>query len=80
MEVHFLPVATKIGSQRHLVAIRDAFIGIMPITMVGSVAVLLNVFFRDLPTEWGMTGFVEAMSPLISVNGKVWFGSIAILP
>ena len=79
MEINFLPVATKIGSQRHLVAIRDAFIGIMPITMVGSVAVLLNVFFRDLPTEWGMTGFVEAMSPLISVNGKVWFGSIAIL-
>ncbi|MDN6409530.1 MAG: PTS transporter subunit EIIC [Alkalibacterium sp.] len=79
MEEHFLPVAAKIGSQRHLVAIRDAFIGIMPITMVGSVAVLLNVFFRDLPTEWGMTGFVEAMSPLIGINGNVWFGSIAIL-
>lgn len=79
MEQHFLPVAAKIGSQRHLVAIRDAFIGIMPITMVGSVAVLLNVFFRDLPTEWGATGFVEAMSPLISINGNVWFGSIAIL-
>ncbi len=79
MEEHFLPVAAKIGSQRHLVAVRDAFIGIMPITMVGSVAVLLNVFFRDFPTTWGMTGFVEAMAPLIGVNGKVWFGSIAIL-
>lgn len=79
MEEHFLPIAAKIGSQRHLVAVRDAFIGIMPITMVGSVAVLLNVFFRDLPTEWGATGFVEAMSPLIGINGNVWFGSIAIL-
>ncbi|MDN6161866.1 MAG: PTS transporter subunit EIIC [Atopostipes sp.] len=79
MEEHFLPIATKIGGQRHLVAIRDSFIGIMPITMVGSVAVLLNVFFRDLPTEWGWTGFVEAMEPLIGVNGNVWFGSIAIL-
>ena len=79
MEKHFLPVAMKIGSQRHLVAIRDAFIGIMPITMVGSVAVLLNVFVRDLPTEWGWTGFVDAMAPLIGVNGNVWFGSIAIL-
>lgn len=79
MEKHFLPVAARIGSQRHLVAIRDAFIGIMPITMVGSVAVLLNVFVRDLPTQWGMTGFVEAMSPLIGINGNVWFGSIAIL-
>ncbi|NBI07209.1 PTS sugar transporter subunit IIC [Senegalia massiliensis] len=79
MEQHFLPVAAKIGSQRHLVAIRDAFIGIMPITMVGSVAVLLNVFFRDLPTEWGATSFVETMSPLIAINGNVWFGSIAII-
>ncbi len=79
MEEHFLPIAMKIGSQRHLVAIRDAFIGIMPITMVGSVAVLLNVFVRDLPTEWGWTGFVDAMQPLIGINGNVWFGSIAIL-
>ncbi|MBS4535453.1 PTS sugar transporter subunit IIC [Clostridium sp. D2Q-14] len=79
MEQHFLPVAAKIGSQRHLVAIRDAFIGIMPITMVGSVAVLLNVFFRDLPTEWGATSFVETMAPIIGINGNVWFGSIAII-
>lgn len=44
MEKHFMPVASKIGSQRHLVAIRDGFIFIMPVTMVGSIAVLLNVF------------------------------------
>ena len=79
MEEHFLPVAAKIGSQKHLVAIRDAFIGIMPITMVGSVAVLLNVFLRDLPGAAGWDGFVEAMQPIIGVNGAVWFGSIAIL-
>ena len=79
MEKHFLPIAAKIGSQRHLVAVRDAFIGIMPITMVGSIAVLINVFVRDLPGTWGWTGFVEVMTPLIGVNGNVWFGSIAIL-
>ena len=79
MEEHFLPIAAKIGSQRHLVAVRDAFIGIMPVTMVGSIAVLINVFVRDLPGEWGMTGFVEAMSPLIGINGKIWWGSIAML-
>lgn len=79
MEENFLPIAAKIGSQKHLVAVRDAFIGIMPITMVGSVAVLLNVFLRDLPGAAEMTGFVETMQPIIGVNGKVWFGSIAIL-
>lgn len=79
MEEHFVPVAAKIGSQKHLVAIRDAFIAIMPITMAGAVATLLNVFFRDLPNMWGWTGFVEACAPIIGVNGNVWWGSLAIL-
>lgn len=79
MEAKFMPIAAKIGSQKHLVAIRDSFIAIMPITMVGSIAVLLNVFLRDLPGQAGMTGFVDAMNPIISVNGNVYFGSIVIL-
>ncbi len=74
-----LALAAKISTQRHLVAIRDAFIGIMPVTMAGSIAVLLNVFLRDLPTQFGWDGFVTAMTPIISVNGNVWWGTIAIL-
>lgn len=79
MEKHFVPIAAKIGSQKFLVAIRDAFIAIMPITMAGAFSTLLNVFFRDLPTEWGWTGFVDAMQPIITVNGNVWWGTLAIL-
>ena len=79
MEEKFVPVAAKISSQRHLVAIRDSFISILPITMVGSVAVLLNVIFRDLPNNYGFPGFAEFMAPVISINGVVWFASIAIL-
>ncbi len=45
LEKYFVPVAAKIGSQKHLVALRDAFISTMPITMAGSIAVLLNAFF-----------------------------------
>lgn len=74
-----MPFAGKIGSQKHLVAIRDSFIAIMPVIMVGSIAVLLNVFLRDLPTQWGFTNFVDAVQPLIAINGNVYFGSIAIL-
>lgn len=36
------PLAAKIANQRHLVAIRDSFIDIMPIIMVNSLFVLLN--------------------------------------
>lgn len=79
LEKYFVPVAAKIGSQKHLVALRDAFISTMPITMAGSIAVLLNVFFRDFPTEWGWTGFVAAMDPLIGINGYVYNGTLAIV-
>lgn len=46
LEKNFVPIAAKIGGQKHLVAIRDAFAGLMPLVMVGAFAVLLNnVFF-----------------------------------
>lgn len=78
IESKLVPIAAKIGSIRILVAIRDAFVSILPVIMTGSFAVLLNVFLRDLPTEWGWTGFVEFMEPLIGINGAIWWGSIAI--
>lgn len=79
MELKFVPIATKIASQKHLVAIRDSFIVIMPITMVGSIAVLLNVLFRDLPNNYGFPEFANKMQVIININGVVWFASIAIL-
>ena len=80
MEEHFVPVAAKIGSQKHLVAIRDAFIGIMPITMAGATAVLLNVFFRDLPTQYIPDADIAGkMGWLIGINGNVWWGTLAVL-
>ncbi|MGT2811778.1 PTS sugar transporter subunit IIC [Streptococcus minor] len=75
----FMDIAGKIGSQRHLVAIRDSFIAMMPITMAGSVAVLLNVFLRDIPTGMGNPDFATAMAPIININGYVYFGTIGIM-
>ncbi|MBP1039410.1 PTS sugar transporter subunit IIC [Vagococcus sp. BWB3-3] len=79
LERHIIPIASKIGNEKHLVALRDGFIGTMPATMAGSIAVLLNAFLRDFPTNWGWTGFVENMAPVISVNGYIWAGSLAIV-
>lgn len=44
IEKYFVPVVGKIGSQRHLVAIRNGFISIMPLIIIGSLAVLINNF------------------------------------
>src|SRR5690554_831214 len=79
MERHFVPIAAKIGSQKHLVAIRDSFIATMPITMAGSIAVLLNALVRDIPGEYGWDGISNAFAWLIGINGFVWFGTLAVL-
>ena len=79
LEKYIIPIAAKIGNEKHLVALRDGFIGTMPATMAGSIAVLLNAFLRDFPTTWGWTGFVTAMEPIIGINGYVWLGSLAIV-
>lgn len=75
----FMEVSGKIGSQRHLGAIRDAFIAAMPITMAGSIAVLLNVFLRDVPVNLGWDSFASAMAPIVEINGYVYGGTIAVI-
>lgn len=42
IEKILVPIANKLNSQRHIVAIRDAFILAFPLTMAGSIILLLN--------------------------------------
>lgn len=63
IEDKFVPIAARIGSQKHLSAIRDAFASLMPLIMAGAIAVLLNnVFF----VPWGLlANFIGAESGFI---------------
>ncbi|KGX86861.1 PTS cellobiose transporter subunit IIC [Pontibacillus litoralis] len=76
IDTKVMPVAGRIGSQRHLVAIRDGFVAIMPLIIIGSLAVLINNFpipeFQDFMTAV----FGENWK---SVGGVIWNGSFAIL-
>ena len=38
----FIEIAGRIGAQRHLVAIRDGFVTIMPLMILGSMVILFN--------------------------------------
>ncbi len=70
MERKFVPVAAKIGGQRHLVAIRDGFASIMPLILAGSMAVLLkNTIFK----------WITPLGALIPILDQVWWGSLAIM-
>lgn len=41
----FSAVAGRIGQQRHLGAVRDGFVSLMPLMIVGSLVTLINNFF-----------------------------------
>lgn len=77
LEKYFVPVASKIGSQRHLVAIRDGFVTVMPLMILGSLAVLIN----NLP----INAYQEFMNNIFggdiwtSFGGNLWQGSFAVV-
>ncbi len=75
-EEHFVPVAARIGGQRHLVAIRDGFAALMPIIMAGSFAVLLN--FMPIP---GWDKFLTTLLgvQLKTMNNTIMWGSLTML-
>lgn len=47
MEKTFVPITAKMNSQRHVAALRDAFTLVFPLTMAGSIVVLINYVFLD---------------------------------
>ncbi len=76
LEKHFVPVAAKIGAQRHLVAIRDGFVAIMPLIIAGSIAVLIN--------NMNIPGYQNMMSSIFGgswsgFGGNIWWGTFAIM-
>lgn len=74
-----LPIATKIGNQRFLVALRDSFIGTMPVVMTGSIALLLNAFLVDIPEQFNLQKITSTFQWWVDVNNLVFKGSISIV-
>lgn len=87
LEEKFVPVAAKIGGQKHLVAIRDSFAALMPLILAGAFAVLLNnVFFvpwsllaKYVGAESAFITWTNAnLAPLFSLMESGTFGIIAL--
>ena len=66
MEEKFMPVASKISSQRHLLALRDGLVVSMPLMIVGSIFVILNEF----PSQ----AYQDFMVIFLEKRGLVLFG------
>lgn len=84
MEEKFVPIAAKIGAQRHLVAIRDSFVAIMALLIAGSMGVLINhmqftkgdqaadPYQKFMTNLFGGTGWKD-------FGGNLWVASFAII-
>lgn len=80
LEEKVLPIAVKIGNQRHLLAVRDTFIGMIAITMIASFAVLFNNIGEVSGFKWlgslQKTIFGEGYKYL---GGHIWWACFAFM-
>ncbi len=81
----FATVAGKIGGQRHLGAIRDGFVTIMPLMILGSLVTLINSIplsndpTAPFPMLKNWLGQFEALKWIPALNGNVWWGTFGLL-
>ncbi|MGL4818560.1 MAG: PTS sugar transporter subunit IIC [Bacilli bacterium] len=78
MEKYLVPIAARIGSQRHLIAIRDGFIGMVAITIGGSLALLINALPIPGYDKW-ITGESAVATFIRGANGDIWWGTLALI-
>lgn len=77
MDKYIIPYAAKLGAQKHLVAVRDAFVAMIPLTIIGSLATLIN----NAPIK-ALSNFLAENTfgqQIKTVNGDIWWGTLAIM-
>lgn len=69
--------AYRLGNQRHLCAIRDGFVAMMPLLVLGSMVTLINtipgIINSMFHTEWAWPEWLR------TINGNVWWGTFDMI-
>lgn len=68
MEEKFLPVAAKIGGQRHLLALRDGIVMVMPLLILGAFSMII--------AEFPLTAYTNFMAKTFGSNWNSFEGII----
>lgn len=79
MERRFIPIASKIGAQRHLVAIRDSFMVTMPLMILGALAVMINNLSLTIPAFGNFMNGIFGGESWKGFGGAVWNGTFGVL-
>lgn len=89
LERHVMPVASVIGSQKHLSALRDGFIATLAVNMAGAMASLFNAVILKPDSVFGkmlnkIDGYANSVQPIfdkyfVPVMARIWWGTIGII-
>jgi cellobiose PTS system EIIC component len=78
IEKYIMPYAIRLGNNRHLLAIRDALIGMIAITMIGSFAVLFNNLGQIIKPYGTMMEAIFGPT-WTTLGGDIWWGTFAFM-
>lgn len=87
LEKVLLPFAVRLGKQPHVNAIKNGFIRIMPLTLVGAMFVLINNVFLSFDTgsffySLGVRlepSTIETLNGFKAIGGNVYNGTLGIM-
>lgn len=79
MENKFLPIAAKIGGQRHLLALRDGIVMVMPLLIIGAFSMIIGEFPLEAFTNFMARIFGENWNAFEGVIMNATYGISAIV-
>lgn len=78
LENHVLPLANRLAQIRFMFALKNAFVSVMPITIAGSLAVLIKSLIAVAQKNVIWRAFAFAIQPLATISDIVWRGSFSL--
>lgn len=73
-----LPWAARIGRVRWLAALRDAFVILLPVNLLGSLAVLFTSLVHVLKAQLGWQLLARGLFPIVACSDLIWQGTFKL--
>lgn len=79
IEEKFMPAAAKIGNQRHLIALRDGIVMVMPLLILGAFAMIIAEFPSQAYLDFMARTFGENWTAFEGIIMNATYGIVAIV-
>lgn len=77
-EKYVLPVAGNLAKMNWIVALRDAFISLLPVTITGSMAILIDSLIDVTRTRLKWNQFANILNPIVTIDNIIWNATFAL--